>query len=107
MIRFIDEDRGQFGVEFLCRVLRDVVPGFVTSRVHRAAKTRVPSARQLPDELLVPEIRRLHEDTTACTGCGRCMHCCDGRGGTSAATRLPASWCSRGGAVEEGVHHEV
>ena len=54
MIRFIDEHRDQFGVEFLCRVLRDAVPGFLTSRGYRAAKTRVPSARQLKDELLVP-----------------------------------------------------
>src|SRR5690606_8499547 len=43
MIRFIDEHRDQFGVEFLCRVLRDAVPRFLTSRGYRAAKTRVPS----------------------------------------------------------------
>lgn len=62
MIRFIDEHRDQSGVEFLCRVLKNAVPGFLTSRGYRAAKTRVPSARQLKDELLVPEIQRLHDE---------------------------------------------
>lgn len=73
MIRFIDEHRDQFGVEFLCRVLRDAVPGFLTSRGYRAAKTRVPSARQLKDELLVPEIQRLHEENYGVYGV-RKMH---------------------------------
>lgn len=43
-------------------MLKDAVPGFITSRGYRAAKTRVPSARRLTDELLVPEIQRLHEE---------------------------------------------
>lgn len=73
MIRFIDEHRNQFGVEFLCRVLKDAVPGFVTSRGYRAAKTRVPFARQLRDELLVPEVQRLHEDNYGVYGV-RKMH---------------------------------
>lgn len=73
MIRFIDEHRDQFGVEFLCRVLRDAVPGFVTSRGYRAAKTRVPSPRQLKDELLVPEISRLHAENYGVYGV-RKMH---------------------------------
>lgn len=63
MIRFIDEYRDQFGVEFLCRVLCDAVPGFLTSRgCATRPRTRVPSARQLKDELLAPEIQRLHEE---------------------------------------------
>ncbi|QIM16927.1 IS3 family transposase [Leucobacter insecticola] len=61
MIKFIDTYRDRFGVEFLCRTLRAAVRGFITSRGYRAAKRRLPSARQLRDELLVPEIRRLHE----------------------------------------------
>lgn len=73
MIRFIDEHRDRFGVEFLCRVLRDAVPGFLTSRGYRAAKTRGPSTRQLRDELLVPEIRRLNEETYGVYGV-RKMH---------------------------------
>ncbi|MGO1839660.1 MAG: IS3 family transposase [Candidatus Microbacterium stercoravium] len=73
MIRFIDEHRDQFGVEFLCRVLKDAVPGFLTSRGYRAAKTRVPSARQLKDELLVPEVQRLHDENYGVYGV-RKMH---------------------------------
>lgn len=42
MIRFIDMHRAQFGVELICRVLRDVVRGFLTSRGYRTAKTRPP-----------------------------------------------------------------
>lgn len=60
MIRFIDDYRDRFGVEFICRVLRPAVQGFLTSRGYRAAKVRPPSARELRDELLVPEIARLH-----------------------------------------------
>lgn len=73
MIRFIDEHRDQFGAWFLCRVLKDAVPGLLTSRGYRAAKTRVPSARQLKDELLVPEIQRLHDENYGVYGV-RKMH---------------------------------
>ena len=74
MIRFIDEHRDQFGVEFLCRVLRDAVSGFLTSRgCATRPRTRVPSARQLKDELLVPEIQRLHEENYGVYGV-RKMH---------------------------------
>lgn len=62
MIRFIDEYRERFGVELICRTLRPAVQGFITSRGYRAAKTRVASARQLRDELLVPEVARLHAE---------------------------------------------
>ncbi|WP_156160818.1 IS3 family transposase [Demequina maris] len=62
MIRFIDEHRDQFGVELICRVLRPAVQGFLTSRGYRAAKTRTPSARQLRDDLLIPEVARLHAE---------------------------------------------
>lgn len=61
MIMFIDKYRDRFGVEFLCRTLRAAVRGFLTSRGYRAAKKRLPSPRQLRDEILVPEIKRLHQ----------------------------------------------
>lgn len=60
MIRFIDEYRDRFGVEFLCRVLGAAIRGFLTSRGYRAAKRRLLSARHLRDEVLVAEIQRLH-----------------------------------------------
>ena len=62
MIRFVDEYRDRFGVELICRVLRPVVQGFLTARGYRAAKDRAPSARALRDDLLVPEIVRLHAE---------------------------------------------
>jgi transposase InsO family protein len=73
MIRFIDQYRDRFGVELICRVLRPAVRGFITSRGYRAAKARVPSARQLRDELLVPEIARLHAENYGVYG-RRKMH---------------------------------
>jgi hypothetical protein len=62
MILFIDQMRDRFGVEFLCRVLRPAVSGFLSARGYRAAKARMPWARQLRVELLVPEVARLHAE---------------------------------------------
>lgn len=87
MIRYIDEHRDQFGVEAICRVLRPAVRGFITARGYRAAKTRPPSARALKDELLVPEIARLHGENYGVYGCGRCTPWSAARAGRSAATR--------------------
>ena len=39
MIRFIDMNRDDFGVEAICRVMRETECGFITSRAYRAAKT--------------------------------------------------------------------
>ena len=73
MIRFITEHRDRFGVELICRVLRPTVQGFLTSRGYRAAVGRTPSTRQLKDDLLVPEIARLHAENYAVYG-RRKMH---------------------------------
>jgi len=73
MIRFIDKHRDRFGVEFLCRTLRAAVREFLTSRGYRAAKHRQPSARQLRDNLLMPEIQRLHKKNYSVYGV-RKMH---------------------------------
>jgi len=73
MIRFIDEYRDRFGVELICRVLRPAVTGFLTARGYRAAVGRAPSARQLRDDLLVPEIARLHAENYGVYG-RRKMH---------------------------------
>ena len=62
MIRFISEHRDRFGVELICQVLRPAVRGFLTSRGYRAAVSRTPSARRLQDDLLVPEVARLHAE---------------------------------------------
>ncbi|WP_370520555.1 IS3 family transposase [Kocuria sp. KD4] len=73
MIRFINEHRDRFGVELICWVLRPAVQGFLTSRGYRAAVGRAPSARHLKDELLVPEIARLHAENYGVYG-RRKMH---------------------------------
>jgi putative transposase len=73
MIRFIDEHRDRFGVELICRVLREAVRGFLTSRGYRAAKARPASARQLSDALLVPETARLQAENYGVYG-RRKMH---------------------------------
>lgn len=62
MIRFITEHNDRFGVELICQVLQQATRGFLSSRGYRAAASKTPSARQLPDDLLVPEIARLHAD---------------------------------------------
>lgn len=80
MIRFIEMHRDRFGVELICRVLRPAVRGFVSSRGYRAAKARVPSARQLREELLVPEVARLHAENYSVYG-RRKMHALLGRQG--------------------------
>jgi putative transposase len=73
MISFIDEMRDRFGVEAICRVLRPAVRGFLTARGYRAAKARPASARRLRDDLLIPEIVRLHGENYGVYG-RRKMH---------------------------------
>ncbi|MER3387601.1 MAG: IS3 family transposase [Microcella pacifica] len=73
MIAFIDQMKDRFGVELLCRVLRPAVSGFLSARGFRAAKARMPSARQLREELLVPEVARLHAENYGVYG-RRKMH---------------------------------
>ena len=55
MIAFIDAYRGQFGVELICQVLRAAIPGFLTARGYRAARTRPPSDREIRDEQLIAD----------------------------------------------------
>ncbi len=73
MIRCINEHRDRFGAELICGVLRPGIQGFLTARGYRAAVGRAPSARQLRDDLLVPEIVRLHAENYGVYG-RRKMH---------------------------------
>ena len=73
MIRFIDAMRDRFGVELVCRVMRLAEVGFITSRGYRAATTGPVSTRRLRDELLVPQIKRLHAQNYSVYGV-RKMH---------------------------------
>lgn len=92
MIAFVDKMRDRFGVGLLCRVMRQAEVGFLTAGGHRAAKARPASARQERDELLVPEIRRLHAENYGVYGSGRCMRYRTGKAGSSAAT-IPVGSC--------------
>ena len=73
MIRFITMFKDRFGVEAICRILGATECGFLTARGYRAAMTRVPSARRLRDDLLVPEVVRLHGENYGVYGV-RKMH---------------------------------
>ena len=74
MIRFIDEHRNRFGVELICRVMDEADGGFITSRGYRAAKTRVRSARGLKDDLMIPEIQRIHAANYGVYGVRKMWH---------------------------------
>jgi putative transposase len=53
---YIDQHRGRFGVEPICRLLQ------FAPRTYDAAKARPPSARALRDAELKPPIARVHRD---------------------------------------------
>ena len=58
MIAYIDEYRGRFGVESICRVLGGSLEGgFIISRGYRLAKGRPASARSVCDRVLAEELR--------------------------------------------------
>ena len=61
MIAFIDAHRDQFGVEPICKVLREHDCG-IAPNTYWAAKKRPPSARALRDAALVVEVHRVFEE---------------------------------------------
>lgn len=56
MTRFIEERRGRFCVELVCRTLG------ASPSTYYAARSRPPSARAIDDARLTEEITRVHED---------------------------------------------
>ena len=68
MIAFIDSHRDQFRVELVWRVLRAAIPGFLTSRGYRAARTRPPSDREIRDEQLIADLREVHRQNFSVYG---------------------------------------
>src|SRR6185312_8972311 len=59
VIEFIDTHKQRFGVEPICRVLREQDCGIAPSTYY-AAKTRPLSARVLRDEIVWEHIERIH-----------------------------------------------
>ena len=63
MIRFIDEYRNRFCVEFICQTLNTHREGgFLSSRGYRQSKARGLSSRALRDAALVEHIRDVHAE---------------------------------------------
>ncbi len=89
MIRYIDQARRSFGVEAICRVLRPAVRGFLTARGYRAAKARPASTRRFRDDLLAPEIAKLHRENYGVYG-RRKMHALLRRQGWSPVREVTA-----------------
>jgi putative transposase len=59
-VEFIDTHKDRFGVESICQVLREQDCGIAPSTYY-AIKTRPPSRRAQRDEVVLGEIRRIHE----------------------------------------------
>ena len=75
MIRFIDEHRNRFSVEFICQTLNTHREGgFLTSRGYRQSKARGLSARRLRDAVLIDRIRTVHRDNYGVYGVRKMWH---------------------------------
>ena len=75
MIRFIDEYRSSFSVEFICKTLKNNrAGGFITSRGYRQSKARGLSARRLRDAALVERISAVHQDNYGVYGVRKMWH---------------------------------
>ena len=75
MIRFIDEYRDRFSIEFICSTLRINREGdFITSRGYRQSRARGPSARRLRDAVLAEHIREVHADNYGVYGIRKMWH---------------------------------
>ncbi len=103
MIPYIDAYKDQFGVEAICRVIKQTDHGFITSRDDRKATTRVPSARALSDSLLIPETQRAHAENFSVYGIHKMRHAMNregfhiGRDKTARLMKLAGvSSCRRG-----------
>ena len=74
MIRFIDEYRNRFSVEFICKALKNNrAGGFITSRGYRQSKARGLSARRLRDVRLPSSSG--HPICTDLVSVGEDVHC--------------------------------
>lgn len=109
MIRFIDEHRDQFGVEFICQVLGGTPGGFITSRGYRAAKARPRCARAIRDEMLIDEVKRVHAQNYGVYGHRKMWHALRREGwilGRDQTARVMKLAGVQGGAAwSQALHH--
>ncbi len=75
MIRFIDEHRDRFTVEFICTTLkRNREGGFISSRGYRQSKARGLSSRSLRDAALIEHISVVHAENYGVYGVRKMWH---------------------------------
>jgi len=72
-MRFIDEHRGRFGVEPICRALQ-IAPSAWWRRAARRRDPSLRSARQIRDEALMTEIRRVWQENFRVYGADKIWH---------------------------------
>ncbi len=73
MIAFIDDHRGEYGVEPICKVL-PIAPSTYHAQVARRADPSRRSARSRQDEVLKAEICRVHGDNFSVYGVRKVWH---------------------------------
>ena len=75
MIRFIDEYRSSFSVEFICKALKNNrAGGFITSCGYRQSKARGLSACCLRDAVLVEPVSAIYRDNYGVCGVRKMWH---------------------------------
>ena len=75
MIAYIDEYRGRFGVEPICRTLgASLEGGFITSRGYRLAKSRPASSRSIRDRILARKLATIHAHNFGVYGIRKMWH---------------------------------
>lgn len=75
MIRFIDEYRDRFSVEFICKTFNSHREGgFLTSRGYRQSRFRGMCARSLRDAALVEHISEVHAANYGVYGVRKMWH---------------------------------
>jgi putative transposase len=62
VVTFLDAHKDAFGVEPICRVLRQHNVATIAPSTYYAARSRPPSTRSVRDEQLLVQIRRVHAD---------------------------------------------
>jgi HTH-like domain len=73
VVAFIDEHRGRFGVEPICRILRQAGVQIAPSTYY-AVKTRPPCSRAVRDEQLKAEIIRIWKENFEVYGARKMWH---------------------------------
>ncbi len=73
IVAFIDAYKALFGVEPICRVLRDH-DLLIAPSTYYAAKSRPPSARQQSDEVRLEDVKRIHRENYGVYGVRKVWH---------------------------------